>query len=84
MVESRHPEPGTQHEPVRAAHVPGAPHLRLRFVEHVRMRRLRIEAIARPVEAHIDGEPDLMTPLQVEPLGRVMLLGVADVESARM
>lgn len=53
---------------------PGAPHLKLRFVEHVRMRRLRIEALGRPVEAHIDGEPDLMTPLEVEPLGRVHLL----------
>jgi diacylglycerol kinase family enzyme len=54
---------------------PGAPHLRLPFVEHVRMRRLRIEALGRPVEAHLDGEPDLMTPLGVEPLGRVTLLG---------
>jgi len=54
---------------------PGAPHLRLRFVEHVRMRRLHIEALGRPVEAHLDGEPDLMTPLEVEPLGRVTLLG---------
>jgi diacylglycerol kinase (ATP) len=56
---------------------PGAPHLRLPFVEHVRMRRLRIEALGRPVEAHLDGEPDLMTPLEVEPLGRVVLLGRA-------
>lgn len=56
---------------------PGAPHLRLRFVEHVRMRRLRIAAIGRPVEAHLDGEPNLMTPLTVEPLGRVSLLGPA-------
>ena len=54
---------------------PGAPHLRLGFVEHLRMRRLRIEALGRPVEAHLDGEPDLMTPLEVEPLGRVTLLG---------
>jgi len=53
---------------------PNAPHLRLRFVEHVRMRRLRIEALGRPVEAHLDGEPDLMTPLDVQPLGRVNLL----------
>jgi len=53
---------------------PGAPHLRLKYVEHVRMRRLRIEALGRPVEAHLDGEPDLMTPLDVEPLGRVQLL----------
>ena len=54
---------------------PGAPHLRLPFVEHVRMRRLRIAALGRPVEAHLDGEPDLMTPLEIEPLGRVTLLG---------
>lgn len=53
---------------------PGAPHLRLPFVEHVRMRRLRIEALGRPVEAHVDGEPVLMTPLAVEPLGHVQLL----------
>jgi undecaprenyl-diphosphatase len=57
--------------------LPGAPHLRLPFVEHVRMRRLRIDALGRPVEAHLDGEPDLMTPLEVEPLGRVILLGSA-------
>lgn len=53
---------------------PGAPHLRLGFVEHVRMRRLRVEALGRSVEAHIDGEPAVMTPLDVEPLGRVDLL----------
>lgn len=53
---------------------PGAPHLKLRYVEHVPMRRLRIEALARPVEAHLDGEPSLMTPLQVTPAGRVELL----------
>jgi undecaprenyl-diphosphatase len=57
---------------------PGAPHLRLSYVKHVRMRRLRIEALGRPVEAHLDGEPDLMTPLDVEPLGRVHLLAPAD------
>jgi diacylglycerol kinase (ATP) len=56
---------------------PGAPHLRLRFVEHVRMRRVRVEALGRPVEAHLDGEPDLMTPLEVEPLGHVSLLAPA-------
>ena len=56
---------------------PGAPHLRLPFVELVRMRRLRIEALGRPVEAHLDGEPCLMTPLEIEPLGRVVLLGRA-------
>ena len=60
--------------------LPGAPHLKLPFVEHVRMRRLRIEALGRPVEAHIDGEPTLTTPLTVEPLGRVELLA-PDVSS---
>jgi diacylglycerol kinase (ATP) len=54
--------------------LPGAPHLRLRYVEHVRMRRLRVEALGRPVEAHLDGEPDVMTPIAVEPLGHVNLL----------
>ncbi len=54
---------------------PGAPHLRLPFVEHVRMKRLRIEALGRQVEAHLDGEPNVMTPITVEPLGRVRLLG---------
>jgi len=53
---------------------PGAPHLKLRYVEHVRMRTLRITAARRPVEAHVDGEPDLMTPLELRPLGRVHLL----------
>jgi undecaprenyl-diphosphatase len=56
---------------------PGAPHLRLPFVEHVRMRRLRIEAIGRPVEAHVDGEPDLTTPIEVEPRAVVHLLSRA-------
>jgi len=56
---------------------PGAPHLRLPFVEHVRMRRLRMEAIGRPVEAHIDGEPDVTTPIIVEPRGLVHLLAPA-------
>jgi diacylglycerol kinase family enzyme len=55
--------------------LPGAPHLRLKFVKHVRMRRLRIEALGRPVEAHIDGEPSVKTPITVECLGRVRLLG---------
>ena len=54
---------------------PGAPHLRLGYVEHVRMRRLRIEAVGRAVEAHVDGEPDVMTPIVVEPRARVHLLG---------
>lgn len=51
------------------------PHLRLPFVRHVRMRRVQVEALCRPVEAHIDDEPDLMTPLTVKRLGQVMLLG---------
>jgi diacylglycerol kinase (ATP) len=55
--------------------LPGSPHLRLRYVEHVPMRRVRIEALSRPVEAHLDGEPVIMTPIQVEPRGRVTLLG---------
>lgn len=55
---------------------PGAPHLRLPFVRYVRMRRVKIEALGRPVEAHLDGEPGLMTPLTVEPMGRVTLLGL--------
>ena len=53
---------------------PNAPHLRLAYVRHVRMRRLRIEGVSRPVEAHIDGEPDVLTPIAVEPLGLVHLL----------
>lgn len=53
---------------------PGAPHLRLPYVQHVRMRRLRIEGLTRVIEAHLDGEPDLTTPLDVDPLGRVQLL----------
>lgn len=62
--------------------LPGAGHLRLPYVEHVRMRRLRIEALGRPVEAHIDGEPDLTTPLVVEPRGHVHLLGAAGMSFA--
>lgn len=54
--------------------LPGAPHLSLGFVEHVPMRRLRIEALGRPVEAHLDGEPSVMTPLDVSLRGRVELL----------
>jgi diacylglycerol kinase (ATP) len=54
---------------------PGAPHLRLSFVRHARMRRLEIQALGRPVEAHVDGEPDVMTPIVVEPRGVVTLLG---------
>jgi len=56
---------------------PGAPHLRLPYVRHVRMRRATIEAVRRAVEAHLDGEPDLTTPLRIEPLGHVTLLGPA-------
>lgn len=56
---------------------PGAPHLRLPYVEHVRMRRLRVEALGRPVEAHVDGEPNVTTPIDVELRGRVYLLGTA-------
>lgn len=55
--------------------LPGAPHLKLPFVRHLRMLRVRVEALRRPVEAHLDGEPDLMTPIDVRPLGRVTLLG---------
>ena len=53
---------------------PGAPHLRLPFVEVARFRRLSVEALGRPVEAHVDGEPSLMTPIAVEPSGRVRLV----------
>lgn len=60
---------------------PGAPHLRLRFVEHVRFRRLRIEALGRVVEAHLDGEPVLTTPLDIAPSREVHLLGAPDVSS---
>ena len=56
---------------------PGSPHLKLSFVEHVRMRRLTIEALAAPVAAHVDGEPILTTPLDVKLLGRVNLIGPA-------
>jgi diacylglycerol kinase (ATP) len=55
--------------------LPGSPHLRLPYVRQVRLRRARIEALGRPVEAHVDGEPVLMTPIDVEPLGHVTLLG---------
>lgn len=55
--------------------LPNAPHLRLRFVEHVPMREVRIEALGRPVEAHLDGEPVVMTPIEIRPRGHVTLLG---------
>ncbi len=57
--------------------LPGSPHLKLSYVEHVRMRRLKIVALARPVPAHVDGEPTFTTPLDVKPLGRVNLIGPA-------
>lgn len=53
---------------------PGSPHLKLSFVKHERVMRATITALGRPVEAHIDGEPLLKTPIAVEPLGRVTLL----------
>jgi len=56
--------------------LPNSPHLRLPYVRHARLRRLTIVSRGRPVEAHLDGEPDLTTPITVEPLGRVTLLGL--------
>lgn len=56
---------------------PGAPHLRLPYVRHVRMRGLRIDGVSRRVEAHVDGEPAELTPLVIEPVGRVHLLAPA-------
>jgi diacylglycerol kinase (ATP) len=56
---------------------PGAVHLKLPYVEHVRMRSLRIEALRAAVDAHVDGEPVLTTPIDVRPLGRVHLLAPA-------
>lgn len=55
--------------------LPNAPHLRLPFVRHVRLRRASVHASGRAVEAHIDGEPLVTTPLAIAPLGRVTLLG---------
>jgi undecaprenyl-diphosphatase len=55
---------------------PGAPHLKLPYVRHARLRRLTVRSLGREVEAHIDGEPNAKTPLTVEPLGRVTLLGL--------
>ena len=54
---------------------PSSPHLKLSFVKHERVKRVTITAIGRPVEAHIDGEPLLRTPITVEALGSVTLLG---------
>jgi diacylglycerol kinase family enzyme len=56
--------------------LPGSAHLKLRCVRIARFRRLTIHAQGRAVEAHLDGEPDLKTPLSIEPLGRVTLLGL--------
>ena len=58
---------------------PNSPHLKLAFVKHERVKRAAITAVGRPVEAHIDGEPLLKTPITVEPLGRVMLLGPGEL-----
>lgn len=57
--------------------LPGSPHLKLAYVEHVRMRSLRVEALRDAVDAHVDGEPVLTTPIDVRPLGRVHLLAPA-------
>ncbi|MEX2178890.1 MAG: diacylglycerol kinase family protein [Gemmatimonadaceae bacterium] len=54
--------------------LPGTPHLTLPFVRHVRMRRLRVDALGRAVEAHLDGEPVIMTPIDVTLTGRAHLL----------
>ena len=43
---------------------PGSLHLKLPYVEHVRMR-------------HVDGEPIHTTPIDVRPLGRVHLIAPA-------
>jgi diacylglycerol kinase (ATP) len=56
---------------------PGSPHLKLPYVEHVRMRSLRVEAMGDPVDAHVDGEPVLTTPIELRPLGRVHLIAPA-------
>lgn len=54
--------------------LPDARHLRLPFVRRARMSAVQIAALGRPVEAHVDGEPLLTTPITVVPLGAVMLL----------
>ena len=56
---------------------PGSPHLKLPYVEHVRMRSLKVEALAKAVDAHVDGEPVLTTPITVRPFGRVHLIAPA-------
>jgi diacylglycerol kinase (ATP) len=57
--------------------MPGAVHLRLPYVEHVRMRRLKVDGVVRPVSAHVDGEPVLQTPIDVQPLKLVHLIAPA-------
>lgn len=57
--------------------VPGSLHLRLRYVEHVRMRSLRIEALGDAIDAHVDGEAMRTSALHVRPLGRVHLIAPA-------
>lgn len=57
--------------------LPGSPHLKLSYVEHVRMRRLKVEGVAEPVPAHVDGEPVVQTPIDVQPFGRVHLIAPA-------
>jgi diacylglycerol kinase family enzyme len=54
--------------------LPGARHLGLPYVRRARVRHATIEGLGRAVEAHIDGEPLLTTPIAVEPLGAVTLL----------
>ena len=56
---------------------PGAPHLRLPYVRHARVRGLRSEALGCEVETRVDGEPTVMTPIDAVKLGRVELLAPA-------
>jgi diacylglycerol kinase (ATP) len=57
--------------------LPGSVHLRLPYVEHVRMRRLKVDGVGRSVSAHVDGEPVLQTPIDVQPLNLVHLIAPA-------
>ena len=57
--------------------MPGSVHLRLPYVEYVRMRRLKVDGVGRPVSAHVDGEPVLQTPIDVQPLKLVHLIAPA-------
>ena len=57
--------------------MPGSVHLRLPYVEHVRMRRLKVDGVGRAVSAHVDGEPVLQTPIDVQPLTLVHLIAPA-------